>query len=405
MVNITLIMGDAGTGKSYELANRIHDVFKNNKTFVVLAFTHSAVNTIYNTFYKLYHEDIRDKFMTIHKYFRINIITNTIQHNVFDNLDYMFIDEYSLISNKLMINIFGAIQSSVNNLIICGDYKQLHSVDISENVSYESLIKYSKVLNNKYPFDKEVIDAIQHFDNSILALNEIQNNLHEKVILTKQKRSAINITKLVNNIVFSNEVIDEDDFISRSSFPGLINNNGYVFIASKYSILQKIHDCVTNYETRNLYVINQSVGLKRMKLYEGQLVTITTNTNDMCNGDEYIFEEYSVKGEYILLRDTKTNEYKYLYMIDYVDDERTNPIKYFPIIPAYLTTFHKSQGKTYDNVIICVDDLFDFTMLYTGITRAREDVLFYTDIEYIPKHTDKSYMVLEDLIENIMIPT
>ena len=395
-------MGDAGTGKSYELAKRIYEVFGKNKTFVVLAFTHSAVNTIYNTFYKLYHVDIRSKFMTIHKYFRINVNTNKIQHNKFDPLEYMFIDEYSLISVNLMKNIFGAIKASVNNLVLCGDYKQLHSVDVGEIVNYEDLLNYAKILDNKYGFDKDVINAIQHFDNSILSLKEIRDNLQEKVILTHQKRSNDEITELVNKYVFNDESIDEDIFISRSSFPGLINNNGYIFIASKYSILQKIHDCITNYETKNMYTITQPIGLKHMKLYEGQHITITTNVNDLNNGDEYIFEEYNIKNEYILLKDVNSNEYKYLYKIDYVDDENIEPVRYFPIIPAYLSTFHKSQGKTYENVIICVDDLFDFTMLYTGITRAKNDVLFYTDIDYIPMYTNKSYQVLQELVDNIL---
>lgn len=405
MVKITLIMGDAGTGKSHELAKRINNVLNDNKKFVVLAFTHSAVNTIYNTFNKLYSKDIYTKFMTIHKYFRINIITDTIQHNVFEHLDYMFIDEYSLISVKLMRNIFGAIKSSVDNLVICGDYKQLHSVDTFPTIEYETLFNYSKILDNKYPFDNNVLEAIQHFHNSILSMKEIQDNVYEKIILTKQKRSETNITEMVNNLVFSDERIDEDDFISRSSFPGLINNNGYIFIASKYSILQKIHDCVTNYETRNLYTINQPIGLKHLKLYEGQHITITTNTNDMNNGDEYIFEEYNTSNEYALLKDPKTGEYKYLYKIDYADDENIEPVKYLPIIPSYLSTFHKSQGKTYNNVIICVDDLFDFTMLYTGITRAREDVLFYTETGYIRRPTDVTYRVLQDLVDNIPIMT
>ena len=139
-----------------------------------------------------------------------------------------------------------------------------------------------------------------------------------------------------------------------------------------------------------------------MKLYEGQRITITTNVNDLNNGDEYIFEEYNIKNEYILLKDVNSNEYKYLYKIDYVDDENIEPVKYFPIIPAYLSTFHKSQGKTYENVIICVDDLFDFTMLYTGITRAKNDVLFYSDIDYIPMYTNKSYQVLQELVDNIL---
>ena len=66
------------------------------------------------------------------------------------------------------------------------------------------------------------------------------------------------------------------------------------------------------------------------------------------------------------------------------------------VMPSYLYTFHKSQGLEFDNVAICIDDLFDFSMLYTGITRARKNVIFFTmnsmiykDIEEMIKETLK----------------
>jgi hypothetical protein len=51
---------------------------------------------------------------------------------------------------------------------------------------------------------------------------------------------------------------------------------------------------------------------------------------------------------------------------------------YYPVAPHNLITFHRSQGKTIPNVIVCIDDIFDLGMLYTGITRAVNDVKFYT---------------------------
>ena len=401
MVDITIISGDAGTGKSYELAKHIYNTYKNNLTFVVLAYTHSAVNTIYNTFFKLYNIDIGNKFMTIHKYFKINIITNKIQHNVFEKLDYMFIDEYSLISVELFNNIFGAINSNVNNLVLCGDYKQLHSIKISNNIEYDKLLKYMKQLDNKYTFDEDLVSSIQHFDNSIISLPSIQKRLVNNIILTEQKRSNNEITSLVNNYVFNDNPISDDLFVSKASCVNLINNNGYIFIASKYKILQDIHNCITNYVTKPLYEISQPYGLNKMKLYDDQLVTITTNTKEFCNGDTYIFKEYNKKQQYILLQDINTNENKFLYKINYSEDEHIEQLEYFPILPYYLTTFHKSQGKTFNNVIVCVDNLFDFTMLYTGITRAKDNVLFYTNSEYKPKYTNKCYNILNDLANSI----
>ena len=51
---------------------------------------------------------------------------------------------------------------------------------------------------------------------------------------------------------------------------------------------------------------------------------------------------------------------------------------YYPVSPLYLLTVHKSQGRTIKNVIVCIDEIFDMCMLYTAITRAKENLKFYT---------------------------
>ena len=47
-------------------------------------------------------------------------------------------------------------------------------------------------------------------------------------------------------------------------------------------------------------------------------------------------------------------------------------------MPGYLYTFHKCQGLEFDDVAICLDDLFAFPMLYTGMTRAKKNIHFFT---------------------------
>lgn len=411
MVKITIITGNAGTGKSYKLAKYINMIHNRNKSFVVLAFTHSAVDNIRQTYNNLYPPTINDKFMTIHKYFRINIANNIIQHNKFDHLDYIFIDEYSLISIDLFNIIFNAIKTSADKLILCGDYKQLHSIDTKEYITYDNLYKYINILANNYNITPDIINVFQHFDNSILSLPIIRNNTEDLIILSEQKRSSDNIMELVNNVVFLGNDIPLNLFITKTTITNLILNNNYIFIASKYKTLQEIHDIISNNIQKETYVINNYTtsyksSLKKLKLYKGQELTITANTEYFINGETYTFIEYDDKNNYILLYSNETNEYKYLHRME-EDEEVTNEVthknKYFPVIPTYLTTFHKSQGKTYENVIICVDNLFDFTMLYTGITRAKKDVLFYTETTNQQTNNNNSiyYNMLDDLVKYV----
>jgi hypothetical protein len=98
------------------------------------------------------------------------------------------------------------------------------------------------------------------------------------------------------------------------------------------------------------------------------LVIITENIKYgdeiITNGDEYIFEDYVNKSLVLSRDDNKI-------FVDMING-------CYPILPANVITYHKAQGKSYDNVILCVDNLFDFTMLYTGLSRARNNILLFT---------------------------
>ena len=48
----------------------------------------------------------------------------------------------------------------------------------------------------------------------------------------------------------------------------------------------------------------------------------------------------------------------------------------YPILPTDYISIHKSQGRSYDHIVVVLDQLFEITMLYTAITRARLDVKF-----------------------------
>jgi hypothetical protein len=48
------------------------------------------------------------------------------------------------------------------------------------------------------------------------------------------------------------------------------------------------------------------------------------------------------------------------------------------IIPHGFYSFHKSQGLSYDKVALCIDDIWENTMIYTAITRARNDIKIFS---------------------------
>jgi ATP-dependent exoDNAse (exonuclease V) alpha subunit len=49
---------------------------------------------------------------------------------------------------------------------------------------------------------------------------------------------------------------------------------------------------------------------------------------------------------------------------------------YIPLLPHNFLTIHKAQGLGFDKVVVILDDMFEITMLYTAMTRARKELKF-----------------------------
>lgn len=410
MVKIIIINGDAGTGKTHKLSNFINIVINKNKSFVALSYTHSAINNLYKTYTNMFNDSLlnREQFQTLHKFFRIDIKTGKINSSTIKHYNYMFIDEYSLISVQLFESIKTAIENNIDKLVLCGDYKQLKTIDAKTEISYENLEKYMNIINEQNNINKNIIEAIRHYDNSILSLSFIHKNISDIVVLKKCLRSNDNVKNTITKLCFSDN-IDESFLKSKlcclSTVIDLIVRHGYIFIASRYKYLQNIHDKVNQgLKTTNIYQTDllTEYGLNCLHLTENQQIIITENFTEcdelFTNGDTFKFIEYNNKNKVITLFNEETNEYHFIHplvknvfnkTVKLPNDYNLNKLgqieynneilyAYFPIVPSNLITYHKSQGKTYKNVILCIDSLFDFAMLYTGLSRAAENVLLFS---------------------------
>ena len=456
MVLFTIISGNAGTGKSFMLSKYINKVINNNNSFVVLAFTHAAVNNIKNICLsnindKNKQQILSDKFMTIHKFFHINIETNKVSYYKFEHINVMFIDEYSFISIELFKTILPILFTNVDKVVLCGDYKQIKTIDYNDNITYDKLIKYANDISNINSYN---IYPIRHYENSILSLEALQENLLNCVILKTNHRSNNEINNIVNTLCFSydeqqqtnitndinnhdkdNDINNHDKdnditniitklLVNRDDVIKLIADKNYCFISSMYRYLETINHLVNKYHcikdsyntingkeeiinyTINNIIMPDTPMIKTLMIRTYERVRITENTKEFTNGDEYIFIEYNKQNNYIILMDDNNiNHYLTPVVKKYSDDI---DLFYYPILPSYLLTFHKSQGLSIDNVIVCLDNLFDFTLLYTGITRARHNINFFVFneanlhniIETKISHINEQYKYLETIFDN-----
>lgn len=397
LLHVTMIYGKAGTGKSTRLSEIISEFEKNKNEYIVLTATHSSLENIYNIVSSKVKVD-RNKFKTIYSFFRIDWKENVVR-GVEGIPANVIIDEFSLINKHLFKKMLICMWNKIlydTNLYISGDPLQLNAIyEGKEKISFGKIQRMNDLMNaylkkrmkiNEYKYIK--MPVIEHMHLSVFGMKIVRNG--KKEFLSKNMRSEDNVMKLLSAIYVQKDMkynyvfVDRDDVVNK-----LIVENWY-FLTARYTIMQSIYDKLSErYCQDGLITIHQDVnfryGLKRLYLYPGmKIIVCDTSTHRnykgqpiYYNGEALTFTGNIVNNTLKCIKhiddDMITKE---IYISKILDDKGE---EYFPIIPENLMTIHKSQGLSLDNVIICIDELFDVSMLYTAITRSRKNVLFYTE--------------------------
>ena len=365
-IKIIAINGVAGTSKTTTLANIISKLIGKAK-YIGLAFTHHAVHNLYKAASRQSKNNAkRSRFKTIHSFFRVNP-ENDMFLGMQGSVEYVIIDEFSMISKDLMQRIINdCAKKGVNRIYMAGDFLQLPKVAAQTN---EIDISTLELLKGKV-IEDSLLRPLKHFNVSSLIL---ANDIHEKTV---QYRNTNNIYMdyLLEGTFIKH--LDDLPFVSFDDACKLIRDEKYVLIASKYKILDRFKD--------ELYPVPKI----------GDIVYGTDTYADVINGN--LYEIIAVNGKEILAKDLENGKLSSFHY----------PWKFYS---SSLYTFHKSQGLTFTNVIVCTDDLFEFQMLYTGITRASSSVKFFSckpkDMrnEYLMKRSGESEIkVLRELFKDFM---
>ncbi|MCB9201653.1 MAG: helix-turn-helix domain-containing protein [Flavobacteriales bacterium] len=106
--------------------------------------------------------------------------------------------------------------------------------------------------------------------------------------------------------------------------------------------------------------------------YNGKIAKITSITDDTEEGIQIEVEFNDSKEKYILKKEVWKN-------IKYITDEKTNKTKeevigtftQYPIRLAWSVTIHKSQGLTFDKVVIDAENAFANGQVYVALSRCR----------------------------------
>ena len=387
------ISGKAGTGKS-TLLNYFQKTTE--KDVVVLAPTGVAAVNI--------------KGQTIHSFchFRPNITLDKVRRlpkykdtDIYQEIDMIIIDEISMVRADLIdcvdkfLRIHGRYRSKPFGglqMIFIGDLYQLPPVvSSSERMVFKELYSTPYFFSGKYfdNFKMEFIELEQVYRQKdrefVSVLNSIRNNtvidndlkllnsrvdqsfipsdddLYIYLVTTNKRAEAINserLNKLFSDIYTFTGMIKGD--FDKGSLPALIDLE--LKVGSQIMML--------NNDVANRW-INGTIG---------QVIAIKGRGDNSGNTTFTITEERDDNVEVIVKLETglevKVNPFTWeLYKYDLVDGVLQTDIigtfKQYPMKLAWAITIHKSQGKTFNNVIIDIGSrVFASGQTYVALSRC-----------------------------------
>ncbi len=380
------ITGKAGTGKSSLLK---HFIKHTKKSYVVLAPTGIAALNVNG--------------QTIHSFFRFpttiiepnQIKVDDKRANLYKAIDMIIIDEVSMVRSDLMNSIdislrknrekseiaFGGVQ-----MVFIGDLFQLPPILKAED---------KKIINSNY--------GGEYFFNAPV-FDKLEYKFYELSKIFRQSEKQVEFKKMLNNFRIGN--VNTKDLILLNSYYRNNTNarKNSIFLTTRKSITRKINQQKLEKlpGLKNDYIgILTGDFVKKGKNYQNQKLTdmlpapyilslkkdaqVMMLKNDpdrrWVNGsigkinkilDEEILVELNKK-EYSIKKESWEK-------VKYVKNPKTEKIEkkvigefiQYPIRLSYAMTIHKSQGKTFEKIVIDIGEgAFAHGQIYVALSRCK----------------------------------
>lgn len=407
--NKLLITGSAGTGKTTLIINVLYKLvalqllesFKLiNIKILCLAMTHKALSII-KKYYKK-HKDLESPninitFSTIASFrnLRLDIETNKylqVEQIKNDYYDVIIIDECSMVDNE-SYNDFNLYYKG--KIIYIGDIHQLPPINQDESQAFQIINKIN--LDFTYRFGGDIL----HYANNILEPNFNIDKCYD----------TENITFFDNLEEFNNKILYyynnyKDDFIvltynnqhNQSSFSVLNLNkmitndkktvdigDNFMFYSNEESKYNSSIIKIISFEEKEMSIVFPNKVYKKMniKRTEENNVNMIIKYYKCCGIIRDSEQYYNLNITFDAKYHDKLNYFRIneLWKLYYkLRDEYVHDVLY-----AYSATIHKSQGSSYKNVFICLNNI---KSAYISIDEKRK--LYYTAVT---RSSDKLFIL------------
>ncbi len=370
---VIFVTGKAGTGKTtlFNLFNKI-----SNKKSVILAPTGIAAINIGG--------------QTIHSFFRFppGFIHESDYHilpkSLLKKIELIVIDEISMVRSDLLDHIDKVLRISTKNnsafggipMLWIGDLYQLPPIiSTQEEKNY-----FASSYKSPYFFSAHVMDNIENFE--LIELNQVFRQSDQRFI---QLLNKIRINEIDEEDI---ETINErcipvpPDFefplislCSTNSIANFINTSELAKLTTAPSIF---HAKIIGNISASQFPADQQLILK----VGAQVMTIRNSPEkNYVNGSIGIVEEILENALLVkfphLLKSIKIEYYvwdivKYKIQGDELVKELIGHFEQIPVRLAWAVTIHKSQGKTFDHIIVDLGKgAFENGQAYVALSRCR----------------------------------
>ncbi len=367
------ITGKAGTGKSTLLRYFLKTT---EQRAVVLAPTGVAALNVSGE--------------TIHSFFRFkpSVLLQDAEkagkkaqkNPLYSRIDMMIIDEVSMLRADLLDCIHIFLQRARRNdqpfgglkMVFIGDLYQLSPVLSAEESewfrhSYATPYFFSSSVIQKEGFTFELVELEDIYRQTDSAFIDILNAIRNNTVTDEQLH-------LLNRRVSSDFSPGKGIYLSSTNQrAGRINQEKLNDLPSPKKTFEAVTEGTFSGNFPTEKTLSLKVGARVMLLSNhGGLWVNGTMATIVAMSDEGI-DVALESGETVLVTPHTWNllQYEYDPESKLVTQKKVGSFKQYPLKPAWALTIHKSQGKTFDDVIFDPEGVFAHGQVYVALSRCR----------------------------------